>query len=550
MTAFSPRVGATLSAVIAAIAFGLFWGSQAADPAEHRSAIKTVEQIRQLAAEWTTEAAKVRSDPLADYDALAAFIPRVEELTADLLATVGRIEDAPDRLLNDVSAYVSAIDAKEERIERFKTANSVVRNSARYLPLAAADIVQNEAAGTALKRDVSRVANDVSDFLAVPTDAAKGRLSAVVARLETPTVAHPEAVADSISGFVSHATILLEYQGPALEMFEQATSNDISDLSNALIRDIGTEAGLREGRVDWFNGALLVAAVGLLALWVAVALAKSRTAAGVLDAKGAMAVPSRAVVQRASPPAARAAPSEATEPESDTDRTALLATRTKQSASVKKTLITHQIVAEAISQRIDDASRTIADRAGQPPFDNGAAEDVRRSAEKISELANRLASVSRSHDSAYALLDMADCVGEALLASGALELATVTTEGSVPEVFGSRVEVCLMLEKVFENSVQAIAAKGSKANEEGAIEVTVATGERGATVTIMDNGVGMSPEARKLMYEPFYTSHPDRSGVGLTATKHLVGKYAGNLSVISHEGGGTVTRIELPGMSR
>ena len=67
-------------------------------------------------------------------------------------------------------------------------------------------------------------------------------------------------------------------------------------------------------------------------------------------------------------------------------------------------------------------------------------------------------------------------------------------------------------------------------------------------MTVFDNGTGMAADVRARMFEPFYTSKDDRDGVGLTTTRHLVEKYGGTVSVSSHVGGGTVTRIELPGM--
>ena len=62
----------------------------------------------------------------------------MDQLKDLLLTTIRGIPDVPDRLANDVSAYVNAVEAREERIERFKTGYAIIRNSARYLPLAAA----------------------------------------------------------------------------------------------------------------------------------------------------------------------------------------------------------------------------------------------------------------------------------------------------------------------------------------------------------------------------------------------------------------------------
>ncbi len=103
-----------------------------------------------------------------------------------------------------------------------------------------------------------------------------------------------------------------------------------------------------------------------------------------------------------------------------------------------------------------------------------------------------------------------------------------------------------MLEKVVENSIQAIRDAD---REDGEIRISTSAENDRASVTIIDNGVGMTPAVRGRMFEPFYTASEGRTGVGLSSTSHLVEKYGGTISVSSMAGGGTVTRIQLPGMS-
>ena len=138
----SIKVATVLSLVLVAAGLFLYWLVRDNDPEGYRTSISGVQRIQQLAADWSIETARVRSDPMADFDSLVAFIPQMSQLKGALLAKVRSIPDIPDRLANDVSAYVSAVDAKEERIERFKTGYAVIRNSSRYLPLAASNIVQ------------------------------------------------------------------------------------------------------------------------------------------------------------------------------------------------------------------------------------------------------------------------------------------------------------------------------------------------------------------------------------------------------------------------
>ena len=102
-----------------------------------------------------------------------------------------------------------------------------------------------------------------------------------------------------------------------------------------------------------------------------------------------------------------------------------------------------------------------------------------------------------------------------------------------------------MLEKVLENSAQAIEDAG---NEEGEISIVTTGDNDKASITIIDNGIGMTAEERERMFEPFYAGRDGRVGAGLLSTSYLVDKYNGSISVNSMPGGGTVTRIMLPGM--
>ena len=59
--------------------------------AQYREATGLVREIQQLSSQWSVEVARVRSDPLADFDALSGFIPRMERLKAGLRERVREI---------------------------------------------------------------------------------------------------------------------------------------------------------------------------------------------------------------------------------------------------------------------------------------------------------------------------------------------------------------------------------------------------------------------------------------------------------------------------
>ncbi len=554
----SIKVAVVVSFVLVAAGLYLYALVKTNDPQGYRSSISSVQEIQQLAADWSVETARVRSDPLADFDSLVAFIPQMGQLKGTLLATVRSIPDIPDRLANDVSAYVSAVDAKEERIERFKTGYAVIRNSSRYLPLAASNIVQAPDISSDLLGEVSTLTNEIGAYLEAPTDAAKGRLTVTLERLGTSSIELPAPLPSHFANFISHAEVLLSRQAPTDELFSLATSSEISDIASKLVDDLGFQLGKKLERNDYYWNGILVAVAALLLLWIVFAV--SRTRANVAQATVPAAVPASAPEQRV---AVLESPGGGAPSDTVTERSADGA----DSASAKR-LMSHKILSELVGERVAttaaeiatgmeslseaaekvEASSSDAERADAVAAESAIVATMKAQATEIAEVAEKLSAFSkRQGDVSYELLDINDCISEVIAATQAEDVATVETNlGKVPDIFASKTEICLMLEKVVENSAQAIREKAE--NGQGAISIATTRESEKAYITVIDNGVGMSPEIRENMFQPFFAGANGRTGVGLTSTKYLVEKYGGSISVSSMPAGGTVTRVTLVGM--
>jgi signal transduction histidine kinase len=64
-----------------------------------------------------------------------------------------------------------------------------------------------------------------------------------------------------------------------------------------------------------------------------------------------------------------------------------------------------------------------------------------------------------------------------------------------------------------------------------------------SAVSVMDNGCGMSEEAQRNLFRPFYTSKPAGTGLGLIIAKKMLAKMEGTLEVQSQEGDGTAVTL-------
>ena len=270
------RVGAViLGAIVTVLALagvGALYAMGGGGGAEgqYRTTLGLLREIQQLSSNWSIETARVKSDPLADFDSLAAFVPRMTRLKQNLAASVRQIPDLPDRLAGDLRAYSSAVDAKEERIERFKTDYAVVRNSTNYFPLAAASLVQQaEAAAVGdVARTVAAIASDMSTYLMTPTDTGRSRLAAALQALRAASGEYPLPVANALVDFISHGEILLDRKEAAEELFREATSSDLSDLTNRLAGRLQLELDRREVATRYYQHGM-VAVIGVLVLfWI------------------------------------------------------------------------------------------------------------------------------------------------------------------------------------------------------------------------------------------------------------------------------------------
>ena len=82
--------------------------------------------------------------------------------------------------------------------------------------------------------------------------------------------------------------------------------------------------------------------------------------------------------------------------------------------------------------------------------------------------------------------------------------------------------------------------------DRGTVEVSTYTDPRNwLVVAIRDTGYGMSPEVLKRATEPFFSTKPEHSGVGLTIAQAIWRRNRGALSIDSRPGAGTTIRLSI-----
>jgi len=79
-----------------------------------------------------------------------------------------------------------------------------------------------------------------------------------------------------------------------------------------------------------------------------------------------------------------------------------------------------------------------------------------------------------------------------------------------------------------------------------AVHVRAARVGDGVEVAIEDHGCGIDPETRDRLFEPFYTTKPKGTGLGLATVHRVVEAHGGRIGITGELGEGTTVRVVLP----
>ncbi len=69
---------------------------------------------------------------------------------------------------------------------------------------------------------------------------------------------------------------------------------------------------------------------------------------------------------------------------------------------------------------------------------------------------------------------------------------------------------------------------------------------RWVRISVQDRGVGIAPQDLRRVFDPFFTTRPDGTGLGLPTTYSIVRRHSGRLAIESEPGRGTTLRMYVP----
>jgi len=174
---------------------------------------------------------------------------------------------------------------------------------------------------------------------------------------------------------------------------------------------------------------------------------------------------------------------------------------------------------------------------------------IKNGADRTSEIVKNLKSFSNLDRNEMALMDMHEGLNSTLLIlnSKLNGIEVLKTFGKLNSLYTLQGELNQVFMNIIDNSIYACLQKNYSPPESPLIKITTTQIKDLTVIKFFDNGIGMSPETLKKIYEPFFTSKPigEGTGLGMSIVHGILQKINGKLNIDSKEGLGTEITLTL-----
>lgn len=220
----------------------LYLKSVIGQPSNYALSRDLIGHIKQLNAQWETEVLKARIAITHDYDPLVVPVQQINQIWShfDQVSTRGHTDPAAWQASRQ--AFLDALREKAELVERFKSHNSVLRNSLAFLPTAEDDI-QRQLAGLDDQQRLlqQNIAIDTYDlllssleFAQVSSDDKAADILLGLNKLAVNKERLPEAMHDPVDILSNHVSVILREQPVVNELLERITSIPVAERLDAI----------------------------------------------------------------------------------------------------------------------------------------------------------------------------------------------------------------------------------------------------------------------------------------------------------------------------
>lgn len=199
---------------------------------------------------------------------------------------------------------------------------------------------------------------------------------------------------------------------------------------------------------------------------------------------------------------------------------------------------------------ISGSVQVIAQGGGIPHSDQQLFDIVVRETDRLNQLISDFLAYARpSRPTITPVLLKAVIAEQKALIVRDSRLDRIAIRDTVSDDFRINVDVGQFKQVLWNLLLNAAQSIGDRGVIEIEAEHDGTSDSRVSIITIRDNGAGMSDEAQQRIFEPFYTTKVDGTGLGMATVYRVIEAHGGSITVESEEGTGTIFRIILPDRS-
>ncbi|MCE9634325.1 MAG: HAMP domain-containing protein [Planctomycetes bacterium] len=169
---------------------------------------------------------------------------------------------------------------------------------------------------------------------------------------------------------------------------------------------------------------------------------------------------------------------------------------------------------------------------------------IERTARRGTAITQNLLRFARPSEGDRKPIDLADVAREvaALVGPEALrhKVRVVVDAPSPASVVADPSGIHQVVLNLATNGVHAMQGAG------GTLTIEVRADGDTSRISVRDTGRGIAPEHRERLFEPFFTTRPDGTGLGLSVSYGIVQSHGGRIDVASEAGRGSTFAVALP----
>ena len=167
--------------------------------------------------------------------------------------------------------------------------------------------------------------------------------------------------------------------------------------------------------------------------------------------------------------------------------------------------------------------------------------------DKIEAVIKRVLDFSRPNPPKMDLTDLNQCIEETLnLSRVTLHKNDIKLEKSLepdlPQCYGDSHLIEQVLFNLINNAARAM-EKNQKAKR---IQIDSFRKKKNLYIQVSDSGPGIPKELKDQLFDPFFTTNPDGTGIGLSIAQRIISDHHGTIVILENKYGGATFRVELP----